>query len=122
MWILYVSLLIAGILLISVFIIARSRKRIRKRYLSKNKSEITEARVFAKKYFILFLCFAFIVPIPLSFISAFFSEGLLLTVFAIIIGLLIVISLIQAYYWWNVEGITRSLLEDLSEGSTDSPN
>jgi protein-S-isoprenylcysteine O-methyltransferase Ste14 len=119
MWILYVSLLMAAVLFISVFTIARSRERIRKRYSSKSRAEITEARVFAKKYFILFLCITFIVPIPLAFLSAFFAEGLPLTVFAIVIALLILLSLVQAYYWWNVEGITRSLLEDLRGGSLE---
>lgn len=122
MWILYVALLIAVIAAMSGFIIARSRKRIRKRYSSKSRAEITEARVFAKKHFILFLCFAFVVPIPLSFFSALFTEGSLRIVFIAVIVCLILSSLIQAFYWWNVEGVTHSLLDDLSDTSLDGPN
>lgn len=118
MWVFIVALSISAIVATLTIIIVRSRKGIRKRYLHKSRSEIIEARVFAKKHFILSLCLAFIAPIPLSFIISFFiNDERIRDIFMALVIIIGIGSIILAVYWWNVEGVVRSLLDELNDSS-----
>ncbi len=119
-WVLFVTLLITVIILTWGIVIRLSRKRTRQRYLSKPIGEIVEAKVFARKLMVLSLCFAFLGPVPLSFIIAQFADGRVRTVIIGLTIILVISSIMSAIYWWTVEGVTRSLFEEQSGGHSDN--
>jgi drug/metabolite transporter (DMT)-like permease len=121
-WAIFVTLLITVVMVTYGIVIRLSRKRTRQRYHSKPIGEIVEAKVFARKLMVLFLCFAFLGPVPLSFIIARFAEGRVRTVIIGLTIILIISSIMSAIYWWTVEGVTRSLFEEQSSGCSDNPD
>ncbi|MCK4797992.1 MAG: hypothetical protein KAT05_11445 [Spirochaetes bacterium] len=124
MWIVIVSLLLGFIMATFGFITIRRRYRIRKFYSSKSRKEILEAKVFAKKMMILSFCIAFLGPLPFVFIIliiSFFTKGIQLIIGIVILMILLISSsIVNAFYWWTVEGVTRSILKELSFELKDS--
>ena len=116
MWVFIVAAVIIAISVLSSVIIHFTRDRIKKRYASRPKSEITEAMVFSKKLFTLSIVMAIIGPIPLSFIIGRIESGNARTTISILTIALVVTSVISAMYWWTVSGITKVMI---SEGFSD---
>ena len=106
-----ITIIIILLTTLSGFIIGKNKNKIQNKYKYKDINELVQANVFAKKYIRLCILFIIVVPIVLSVSSILikykFIENLILffTIFFVVINVVI------AFYYWSIEGITKSLIE-----------
>jgi len=90
----------------------RQKSKIREKFLNKNNNKLSEENIFAKKYYRLSIVMLFIIPIPFAFILAIVKDEFIKDLLIIILLISIMGTVMFALYYWNVEGITKSIIKE----------
>jgi len=110
MWLIIIFIIIIQI--IGSLLIRLNSKKIKASYRLKDKKEIIEKRIFAKKNYIIFLFLTFIGPLPLGLTLIFIYNEIVRMLIVGMICIIISSLVFLSHYFWTIEGITHSIIEE----------